>query len=81
MIWDRFDDAHDAVLDRIDDLECEIRDLQAALKAAGLAFDPYRKPAPSGKSGPQGWYEDTCDEEWALRAHRDRLRGLLPPDD
>ncbi len=77
MIWDRFDDAHDGLLDDIADEEQKIKQLEAKLKARGIAFDLFAKPESRNEPGPQGWYEDTLRQKFSLIAHRKYLQGLL----
>jgi len=77
MIWDRFDDAHDDVLKDIRQIRSEIDVLQARLKTAGVAYSPFKSPESSGEPGPQGWYQDTVDEESAYASYRTYLRTLL----
>ena len=77
MIWDRFDDAHDDVLKDVRQIKSEIQVLQARLKTAGITYQPFIVPDPSGEPGPQGWYQDTVDEESAYSSYRGYLRTLL----
>lgn len=77
MIWDRFDDAHDDVIKDIRDIQRDIRVLEARLKTAGIEYAPFKAPESGGEPGPQGWYDDTLNEERAYDRYRDYLRGLL----
>lgn len=77
MIWDRFDDAHDAELDDIHDEEASIRDLETKLKAVGITYDPFTEPESGNEPGPQGWYNDTVRRKFALIAYRKYLAKLL----
>ena len=77
MIWDRFDDAHDDLLDDIRAEERLIHGLQAKLDEADIAYKPYKEPAPENKSGPQGWYEETQGESFSLTSYRRYLEQLL----
>ena len=77
MIWDRFDDAHDDLINDIRDNERKIEELQAKLKKAGISYKPYEEPEPHNEPGPQGWYEDTQREESAVASYENYLRKLL----
>jgi hypothetical protein len=77
MIWDRFDDAHDDVLKDIHKSEREIDKLKEQLKAAGVEFLPFKSPESGNESGPQGWYQDTLQEDSALSSYESYLRKVL----
>ena len=77
MIWDRFDDAHDDLLDDIHVIRRRVEVLQANLKKAAIDFSPFEKPASNKEPGPQGWYEDTMSEESAWLRYESYLRQLL----
>ena len=77
MIWDRFDDAHDDLLGDIREEERRIQDLETRLEKSDISYQPYKKPIPENKSGPQGWYEDTQSENSALARYRSYLEQLL----
>jgi hypothetical protein len=70
MIWDRFDDAHDDLLD-------ESREaLQKKLDEARITYPEFRPPPSGNKPGPQGWYEDTMAEESSWSSYRGTLQKL-----
>ncbi len=77
MIWDRFDDAHDDLLDDIHAIRRRVETLKASLREAGVEFPAFEKPASKDEPGPQGWYEDTMSEESAWLSYESHLRKLL----
>jgi hypothetical protein len=76
MIWDRFDDAHDDLLDEIHESRSEAEALQKKLDEARVTYPEFRPPPSGNKPGPQGWYEDTMAEESSWSSYRDTLQKL-----